>query len=236
MSGRRFPLSIALALMAGGALGPDKQREEAEDEMPRNQAGQSKYTAEIVRLWAEGLTPAQIGKRIGMKNMATIRRVLMSNGVSEAEIDARRIRPRGTKGSRALLAPIEDPRITDFDPVDAEEEAGEEPEQTAAGPPGAPEEVAGITHNSASDVNYAATIPELSDAELLYCLAKETRASGRVQFKREARRRLRQRASGEVLDLHPEWTAKLRAALNEESGPEEATGGEHPFRPTAVGE
>ncbi|MDI6872515.1 MAG: hypothetical protein QME79_14415 [Bacillota bacterium] len=88
-----------------------------------------------------------------------------------------------------------------------------------------------ITHNSASDVNYAATIPELSDAELLYCLAQETRASGRVQLKREIRRRLRQQASGP--DPYPEWTARLRAALNEESGPEEATSDDRPFRPAA---
>ncbi|MDI6872639.1 MAG: hypothetical protein QME79_15065 [Bacillota bacterium] len=115
MSARRFPPHLALMGETEGIV------DDEEGEGVSRRTGESKYAAEIVRLWVEGLTPAQIGKRIGMKNMATIRRVLMSNGVSEAEIDARRIRPRGTKGSRALLAPIEDPRITDFDPVDDEE-------------------------------------------------------------------------------------------------------------------
>ncbi|RLI96821.1 MAG: hypothetical protein DRP00_04810 [Candidatus Aenigmatarchaeota archaeon] len=51
------------------------------------------------------------------------------------------------------------------------------------------ENVKWILNNSTSDVNYKATIPRLSDAELKYCLKYETRESGRRQLLRELERR-----------------------------------------------
>ena len=51
------------------------------------------------------------------------------------------------------------------------------------------ENVKWILDNSTSDVNYKATIPRLSDAELKYCLKYETRESGRRQLLRELERR-----------------------------------------------
>jgi len=51
------------------------------------------------------------------------------------------------------------------------------------------ENVKWILDNSTSDVNYKATIPRLSDAELEYCLRCETRESGRRQLLRELERR-----------------------------------------------
>lgn len=97
-------------------------------------------------------------------------------------------------------------------------------------------EVDWILRCPASDVNYLAHLPTLTDRELLYCLAKEERTSSRVQLKREIRRRLRQREGGQEPDLHPEWTARLRAALEDNSGPEEVADDARPFRPAAVGE
>ncbi|HHW14483.1 MAG TPA: hypothetical protein GXX28_06085, partial [Firmicutes bacterium] len=93
-------------------------------------------------------------------------------------------------------------------------------------------EIGWILHNSAGDVNYAGHIPDLTDRELLFCLSREFRLSGRVQLKREIRRRLRQRESGEAPDPYPEWTARLRAALKKRS-PEEAADDGRPFRPAA---
>ncbi len=115
---------------------------------------------------------------------------------------------------------------------EGEEEAEEEP---PCGPPQDGEPIRKnesdlILHCSVGDVIYMDTIPELTDRELLYCLAKEERTSGRVQLKREIRRRLRDRASGQ--HLHPEETALLRAALKK-SGPEEASGDGRPLRPAA---
>ena len=51
------------------------------------------------------------------------------------------------------------------------------------------ENVKWILDNSTSDVNYKATIPRLSDAELEYCLKYETRESGRRQLLSELERR-----------------------------------------------
>lgn len=49
--------------------------------------------------------------------------------------------------------------------------------------------IAWILHNNAGDVSYRATIPKLTDEELLHCLKYDTRKSGLRQLRAEALRR-----------------------------------------------
>gem|GEM_PF-3917795 len=46
-----------------------------------------------------------------------------------------------------------------------------------------------ILNNSCSDINYSTNIPSLTDDELLYCLEREKRSSGRRKLQAEVRRR-----------------------------------------------
>lgn len=66
-------------------------------------------------------------------------------------------------------------------------EPKEEPEEKL--PPGISSRVGWILRNSAGDINYITNIPNLTDAELLYCILNENRQSGLQKLKAEARKR-----------------------------------------------
>jgi ParB/RepB/Spo0J family partition protein len=121
----------------------------------------------------------------------------------------------------------EQPAKPELDPLD-----GEPVTRTEGDPNSSPirdSEIGWILRNSVEDVNCRQNIPHLTDRELLYCLAHETRKSGRAQLLREAKRRVHQRLTSPDIDESRAWTIRLAAAETADpSGPVEIETGPEP--------
>ncbi len=114
MPTRRFPAHLALM-----GETEDIVDDEGGEDVPKR--GQSKHAPEIMRLWAEGASLTRIANQVNASTRA-VRRVLLAHGVPEDEIKARLIRRQKVVNHE----PVEDPRISDFDPVSEDDEGREE--------------------------------------------------------------------------------------------------------------